>query len=146
MNNFFQTIKQNVEDFCARLFAGRHGMDDLSKFLFWFGLFGLVFGALLRPVALLSRLLEWASIAALVICFVRALSRNTALREMENSRYLAQKNKLQYEQAQRKNRWEQRKSYRFYKCPGCGTWIRVPRGKGKIHINCKCGYTLYRKS
>ena len=32
------------------------------------------------------------------------------------------------------------------KCPGCGCWLRVPRGKGKIHINCRCGYTLYRKT
>ena len=29
---------------------------------------------------------------------------------------------------------------------GCGTMLRVPRGKGKIHIKCKCGYTLYRKT
>ena len=45
-----------------------------------------------------------------------------------------------------KDRFSQRKSYRFFKCPGCGTYIRVPKGKGKIHIKCRCGYTLYRKT
>ena len=33
-----------------------------------------------------------------------------------------------------------------FKCPGCGRWLRVPRHKGKIHINCRCGYTLYRRT
>ena len=25
-------------------------------------------------------------------------------------------------------------------------FVRVPKGKGKIHIKCRCGYTLYRKT
>ena len=45
-----------------------------------------------------------------------------------------------------KERHAQHKDFRFFKCPGCGTMLRVPRGKGKIHIKCRCGYTLYRKT
>ena len=54
--------------------------------------------------------------------------------------------KQQHSRQAAKERRAQRKDYRFFKCPGCGTMLRVPRGKGKIHIKCKCGYTLYRKT
>ena len=45
-----------------------------------------------------------------------------------------------------KERFADRKEYKYFKCPGCGKWLRVPRHKGKIHINCRCGYTLYRRT
>jgi transcription elongation factor Elf1 len=38
------------------------------------------------------------------------------------------------------------KEHRYFKCPNCGQYLRVPKGKGKIHINCRCGYTMYRKT
>ncbi|MEI3102160.1 MAG: hypothetical protein V8T45_10635 [Oscillospiraceae bacterium] len=45
----------------------------------------------------------------------------------------------------RKERFRQRRDFRFFG-HGCGTILRVPRGKGKIHINCRCGYVLYRRT
>ena len=38
-----------------------------------------------------------------------------------------------------KTRWKQRKTHKFYRCPKCKTWLRVPKGRGKITITCvKC--------
>ena len=35
----------------------------------------------------------------------------------------------------------------FYKCPGCGQRIRIPKGHGKIQIRCpKCNATFIRRS
>ena len=131
-----------------QFFTGRQGMDEFSKFLFWNALVCFALAVLVSATFLsfLSGLLLWLAIFQFLFCFVRALSRNLPRREAENAFYLGRVAKLKNEQAARKDRFSQRKNYKFFKCPGCGKWLRVPRGKGRIHINCGCGYTLYRKT
>ena len=42
---------------------------------------------------------------------------------------------------------EQKKYYKYFKCPGCSQKIRIPRGHGKIEIKCpKCNTKFIRKS
>ena len=127
-----------------QIFTGRQGMDELSKFLFWTGLAGFV-PALLIGGGLGSLLLTLA-LMLLVFSFVRAFSRNLPLREAENLLLLRWADKKKRAYAAWKDRLKDRKDYRYFKCPGCGRWLRVPRHKGKIHINCRCGYTLYRRT
>jgi transcription elongation factor Elf1 len=39
------------------------------------------------------------------------------------------------------------KEHRYFKCPGCGQRLRVPRGKGRISINCRsCGAAFERNT
>ena len=46
-----------------------------------------------------------------------------------------------------KARQEQKKIYRFYKCPQCRQRVRVPKGKGRICITCpKCRAEFIKKS
>ena len=127
-----------------QLFAGRQGMDELSKLLFWAGVL------LFLPAAFigggLGSLLASFSIMALVFAFARAFSRNLPLRETENRLLLRWLDKKKRDCQARKDRFANRREYKYFKCPGCGKWLRVPRHKGKIHINCRCGYTLYRKT
>ncbi len=130
------------------LFQGRQGMDELSKSMFWWGLACLVMSLLLAALlnGVLSAPFSWIGLLLIILCFVRAFSRQLGQREMENRAYLAfwERRRRQFEM--RKERFRQRKDFRFFKCPGCGTILRVPRGKGKIHINCRCGYVLYRRT
>jgi len=134
-----------------RIMYGRNGMDEFSKFLFvvwaigsvlafifprWIGSIGSLCGSVCRIAATVS----------IIMCFVRAFSRNIPQRSAENALFLQwfAKQKQKYEAY--KGRKALSKEYRFYKCPNCGTYVRIPRGKGKVHIKCKCGYVLYRKS
>lgn len=127
-----------------QLFMGRQGMDELSKLLFWvsIALFALsamiggAFGSLLSSFALLF----------LILAFVRAFSRNLPMREAENRLLLRWAEKKKHAWQAWKDRFRNRKEYRYFKCPACGKWLRVPRRKGKIHISCRCGYTLYRRT
>lgn len=132
-------------------FAGRQGMDELSKYLFWYGASFILMALLLRffkgtITAALSSVTLWIGTALLIYSFVRAFSRRLDRREAENHAFVALCIQRRQKRLDAKERWRQRGSYKFYKCPGCGTMIRVPKGKGKIHIKCKCGYTLYRKT
>ncbi len=130
-----------------RIFMGRQGMDELSKALFWAG---LVCFLLAGPAGLLlpglGGLFSTLFFFLLLMAFVRAFSRRLAAREAENAAYLRflEGRKRAFRAWQ--DRFRQRKNYRFFRCPGCKAMLRVPRGKGKIHIQCKCGYVLYRKT
>lgn len=133
-----------MKDRLQNLFAGRQGMDTFSKTLFWFGVVFVAASVILG--GFFGGLFRWLGFFTLGYSFFRAFSRNTAQREMENNLFLAYAGRLARERDAKKERFRQRKEYVFFKCPGCGTTIRVPRGKGKIHITCRCGYQLYRKT
>jgi LSD1 subclass zinc finger protein len=37
-------------------------------------------------------------------------------------------------------RSQNRKNYAYFRCPGCRSWLKLPRGAGKVTITClKCG-------
>ena len=132
----------------GRIFYGRQGMDELSKTLFWSGLvcvtLSLFLGGILNGV--LSSLFSWLGIFQIILCFVRAFSHKLTQRESENAAFLSWVDNRRQAFADFKARRSQSRDFKFFKCPGCGTMLRVPRGKGKIHIKCKCGYTLYRRT
>ncbi len=127
-----------------QIFTGRQGMDELSKLLFWAAMIGFFLAAMLP--GRLTSLLSTLALMLLALSFLRAFSRNLPQREAENLLLLRWWDRKKQERAARKDRFAHRREYKYFKCPGCGTWLRVPRGKGKIHINCRCGYTLYRRT
>ena len=46
-----------------------------------------------------------------------------------------------------RERWSQRRDYKFFRCPSCRTLLRVPKGKGKIKVVCrKCGNSFIKKT
>lgn len=129
------------------LFIGRQGMDEFSKFLFWAGCGHIALSCLVSGlVGFLGSLLFFLGSFMLIFAFVRAFSRKLQQREMENAVYLQYLDKKRRERLAAKDRRSQRKDFCFFQCPGCKQYLRVPRGKGKIHINCRCGYTMYRKT
>ena len=79
--------------------------------------------------------------------YFRMLSRNLYKRSEENGKYLRLRYKLMAELRVHRERWVQRKDYKFFTCPSCKTTLRVPRGHGKIKIVCrKCGSSFTGKS
>ena len=132
----------------SRIFSGRQGMDEFSKALFWVGLLCMLLSVLTVNVlkGVFSLLFNWLGLMLLIFSFVRAFSRRLGQREAENNAYLALRQKQRHNRQAAWERRAQRKDFCFFKCPGCGVMLRVPRGKGKSQIECKCGYTLYRKT
>lgn len=129
----------------AQFMSGRNGNDQLNLFLLIVdvillllaGMFADSLGKVLYPLVIL--LLGYA--------YFRMLSRNLYKRSEENGKYLRLRYKLMAELRVHRERWVQRKDYKFFTCPSCKTTLRVPRGHGKIKIVCrKCGNSFTGKS
>lgn len=126
--------------------AGRNGNDQLNRFLLLAGAASLLLASLLRR-NLLGSLLYLLALALLGLTYFRMLSRDLYRRRSENERYLREKEKLSARLRILRERWNQRKDYKFFTCPSCKAVMRVPRGRGKIRIVChKCGNTFAGKS
>ena len=130
----------------ARFMAGRYGTDRLNRFLLISCAVFMLLAAIFRrsPVSLLFWFL---SLALIVTVYLRMLSRNRAKRAQENTRYLRACYNARNKLRMLKERWVQRKDYKFFTCPSCKTTLRVPRGKGKVNIVCrKCGNSFQGKT
>ena len=135
-----------MRDRLARFMIGRNGNDQLNRFLLLADVVLLLLASLLGRTALGS-LLYLLVLALLGLTYFRMLSRNVYKRRSENEGYLRRKQQLLSRLRVFKERWRQRKDYKFFTCPSCRAVMRVPRGRGKIRIVChKCGNTFMGKS
>ena len=129
----------------ARFMAGRNGNDQLNMCLLIADVvlmllatvFSRKLGAVLYPLVLVL----------LGYTYFRMLSRNVYKRRTENEAFLRWKAKVDAQLRLVKERWVQRRDYKFFTCPSCKAVMRVPRGRGKIRIVCrKCGNSFSGKS
>ena len=125
--------------------AGRNGQDQLNVFLLIVDGFLAVLAIIFANSA--GRFIYPVMLALLAYIYFRMLSRNVYRRRDENSKFLRFRLKLSAYIKVRRERWVQRRDYKFFTCPSCRTTLRVPRGQGKIKIVCrKCGNSFLGKS
>ena len=134
-----------MRNWLQRVMAGRYGVDEYSRFLNIVALVSLVLSILFNNG--LSVFFWLLAIISLVWTYFRMFSRNTYKRRAENNAYLTIRYNMTRKLSGLTQRMQQKRYYRFYKCPKCGITTRVPKGKGKIRITCpKCGEIFQRKS
>lgn len=116
----------------ARFMQGRYGIDAFSKFILVAAVVCMVIAMLFR-----ARIFDVLGWALLVYSYFRLLSRDYAKRSAENQKYLQLVYKLKegFRSGQRMKISTDRE-HKVFKCPSCGQKTRVPRGKGKIEIDC----------
>ena len=111
---------------------GRYGYDTLGKTLLWVYL-GIVIIYTVISFFIESALLYvfyLISSSALVIYIIwRAMSRNIAARRAENEKFCGFFRL-------RKNKWRDRKTHVYRKCPSCKAVLRLPKSKGKHTVVC----------
>ena len=146
--SFWDRIKQGFRSFMA----GRNGADQLSMALLWGGLISYLLGSIasgvnVTLVALLGLLLSFAGFGCYIFCIFRMFSRNKEKRSAENRRYLAFTQKKRTSLRQAKTRFKNRKKYKYFRCPGCHAWLRLPRGSGVVTVTCsRCHNSFTQKS
>ena len=130
----------------AGFMYGRNGNDQFNVFLLTAAIVVLVVNLFLKNSALHS-VFSILVFALLVYIYFRMFSKNLYKRREENTRYLNIRYKVFGYLKGIKERWVQRKDYKFFYCPSCHAALRVPRGHGKIKIVCrKCGNSFTGKS
>ena len=113
---------------------GRNGMDELGRAL----------NIVVLVLLILSIFTKWSVfyILALLLMgymYFRVFSKNTPKRYAENQKYRNFRYDATIKLNKKKMEWNQRKIYRFFRCPMCKQKVRVPKGRGKICITCpKC--------
>ena len=115
-----------------RFMYGRYGSDTLNKVLIWVYAIWII---LCSAISLFFdeawfTLLYWMITSALIFwIFFRMMSRNIAARRRENEKFCGFF-KL------RRNKFRDRKTHVYRKCPKCKAILRLPRSKGKHFVVC----------
>ena len=126
----------------ARFMQGRYGQDALTTAMLVLA-FALVLIASIFSLSWLSTI----SLVLIILTLLRSFSRNIERRRKENAAWLRFVSPIRNWFGVMRKRWTDRKTHRYYRCPKCGQYLRVPKGKGRIKITCKgCGEKFERKS
>jgi len=124
MDNF----KYKLRYYLTRLYERSYGMDDLNKYLIFSSIALSFINFILK-----SSIVLFISMIFYGLFLFRFFSRNKIARRIENRRTMHYIKYL-------KLSFENRRTHKIFICKNCETFIRVPKGKGKIEYTCpKCG-------
>ena len=118
---------------------GRYGYDEFSRFL-------SIFALVLVLVAYFFPVLCYLGLAVIVYSVFRTYSKNIPARMREREKFLRIKKKISQFFKRTKNRFKERKTHKYFKCRKCKTYLRVPKGRGKIEITCPMCKTKVTKT
>ncbi len=127
-----------LRDKAIRFFSGRYGIDALSRFLF----FVYVIGAILLSVAeffIRNRLLFFIHILLTTLAIYvlyRILSRNIYKRQAENRAFLSLRDRWIGWLRLQNNKYHDRKTHVYRKCPYCKAVLRLKKIKGNHRAAC----------
>lgn len=138
MKDFWRQLREKFQ----RATYGCYGPDELTNVLY-------IAGLVLVLVSLIPwfRLFYLLGFALMLWGVYRAFSKNYTKRRRERDGYLQISGGIKKFFRIQKKRFMERKTYRYYRCPACKAYSRVPRGHGRIVITCpKCRNQFERKS
>jgi len=140
MKKWLTTLGYRINGFMQ----GRYGYDEFSRFL-------LIAGLVLMAVSCFPYLhfLYILGFAGVVWAWVRTMSKNIYKRQMERNKYLGVKNKVTQQFRLYKNIWRDRKTHKYYKCPGCAAFVRIrkPEKGRRILVTCpKCRQSFEKRT
>ena len=119
-------------------FYGRNGMDALAKAVLFPSLALMLISGFI-PTGWLQYTLYFLSVVGCAYGYFRIFSRDLNKRQKENADF------REFFKIMRLS-WRDRKIYRYYRCPECHAWMRVPKGRGSITITCRVCKVIFVKT
>ncbi len=116
------------KEMLVRFMSGRYGNDNLNRLIFW--LYVIMF---LVYILTKAAVFYWIGLALIFLYLFRTLSRNIYGRQLENQKYIDATKNIRFFCRRQKNRWRDRKTHVYKKCPNCKTFLRLPRKQG-VHV------------
>ncbi len=136
--SFFEKIKQTLRSFMN----GRYGGDQLSRTLLWAGLTIYLLGLILN-----ISILWLIGLIAYAFVIYRMFSKKLDVRAEENRKYMSWVSRRKTEYRQAKARFKNRKEYKYFRCPGCKSWLKLKRGTGSVTVTCsRCQHSFEEKA
>lgn len=120
----------------ARFMMGRNGPDGLYNFLTVVALILIVVNMFLHSYA--SYIMSAVILAIIVYSIYRVFSRDLYRRRRENDFYLRKKKALFAFFRLQRDKWRDRKTHVYRRCPNCKNVLRLPRRKGDHNVCCPC--------
>lgn len=138
MKRLWEKIKESLRWYTS----GCYGLDELSNTMYVIAL-ALIFVSVIPN----CRIFLYASFVLIFTTVFRFFSKNHERRQQEREVYLEIQNVLEKSISIHKRRFQDRKTHKYFKCPNCGMYNRVPKGCGMIVITCpKCKHRFKGKS
>lgn len=136
-----------MRDKLVKFMSGRYGVDQLYRFLLLCIVLCTLLGVALADFPFFGSFFSAVSYLLIGWTIYRIFSRKIEKRYLENLHYLEWMGSMHQHMRMSKEKFQQRKDYKFFVCPTCKTNLRVPKGKGKINITCsKCGNRFQGKT
>lgn len=130
-------MRQRFENFMR----GRHGMDQLSNFIFVIVMILLILSIFFPHPALYI-----PGAVLIFISYFRVFSRNDYKRNAENEAFMRLLHGPRVWFNTMKRDAAIRKTHHLYRCPKCAQKIKVPKGKGRIMVTCPKCKTEFQKN
>lgn len=131
MNN---SPKRPFKERLQSFMYGRYGADELYKFLFYTCLVLIFINIIVHSIVITA-----IESILLVFAIYRCFSKNFTQRRKENGWYLNAKGKVTGFFKLQKNRFKDRKTHVYRRCPSCRSVLRLPKKKGEHSVVCpKC--------
>ena len=97
-------------------------------------------------MSIVAQLLSVVGYVLILYSLYRTFSRNYDRRRAENNKFLSITDPLT-RNFRRMNAQARDRDHKYFRCPTCGQLLRVPKGKGRIHISCRnCGASFDKKT
>lgn len=133
---------QKIKTAIANSMIGRHGPDQLSRTSIYVGLAMYILSWITKIT-----LFSYIGLALYVWSLFRMFSRNREKRAAENLKYLSLTQNLRTSLNQAKNRAKNSKEYKYFRCPKCRSYLKLPRGVGEVTVTCgKCRNQFRKKA
>ena len=123
-------MNKNI-DKIQKFINGRYGPDELYKFLLIVCLVLIIINMFVN-----SKILRAGEFSLFIFAVYRFLSKDKYQRKKENKKYLEIKNKIEKYISYQKNKYRDRNTHMYKKCPKCKQKIRLPLKKGKHIVKC----------
>lgn len=117
----------------SRFWRGRNGSDTLYRLTVWLILILAVVNLFLH-----SLILTGVTLALLIWSTFRCFSKNIPARQRENRAVLRFFGGIRNWFILRKNKFRDRKTHIYRKCPACRKVLRLPKIKGDHTVCCPC--------
>lgn len=92
-----------------------------------------------------TNIARWIAYGLLIFCYYRFFSKKIYPRANENTKYVQFQQKITKRFSFQKERFQQRKTFKYFRCTNCSQQLRAPKGRGKIKVTCSACKTQFIK-